>query len=58
MRLSTSFANMTVDQIFEGVTGRKTVWTKRGDEITKREVSIATEVQPKDKIKPVEKQEA
>jgi len=44
---------MTVDQIFENSTGRKTVWTKRGGDVTKREVSAVSTIHPRVKIETV-----
>lgn len=40
---------MTLGQIFEGA-NRKTVWSKRGDNVSKRVVSSATDVRPRTKI--------
>jgi hypothetical protein len=45
---------MTVDQLFEGSVGRKTVWTKRGDNVSKRDVSSLFSVRPRTKIERVE----
>ena len=44
---------MTVTQLFENTAGRKTVWTKRGDVITKREVSAIHSILPRNKIETV-----
>jgi hypothetical protein len=44
---------MTVDQIFENAGTRKTVWTKRGDTVSKRDVSAVSSVKPRVKIETV-----
>ena len=44
---------MTVTQLFENMAGRKTVWTKRGGEVTKREASTILSVRPRNKIETV-----
>jgi len=44
---------MTIDQIFESTMGRKTVWSKRGNEISKREVSAVSTIVPRKQIKTV-----
>lgn len=43
---------MTLGQIFEGV-NRKTVWTKRGGEVSKRSVVPETDVRPRTKIETI-----
>ena len=48
---------MTVDQLFEGTTPRKTVWTKRGDDLSKREVQCpSSSVNPRVKFEKVKAQ--
>ncbi len=44
---------MTVDQLFENTATRKTVWTKRGDQVSKREVCADSTVRPRVKIEPI-----
>lgn len=44
---------MTVEQIFENAGTRKTVWTKRGDQVSKREVAAVSTVKPRIKIETV-----
>lgn len=44
---------MTIDQIFESSASRKTVWSKRGEEISKREVSAVSNIQPRKSIEVV-----
>jgi len=44
---------MTVNQIFENAGARKTVWTKRGDQVSKREVSTVSSVKPRVKIEAI-----
>ena len=44
---------MTVGQLFETSVGRKTVWTKRGENISKREVSSVFSIRGGSKIDPV-----
>jgi hypothetical protein len=41
---------MTIDQIFEGLNGKKTIWSKRGDEVTKREETAVSNIRPRNKI--------
>lgn len=43
---------MTIDQIFECMGGRKTIWTKRGDQVSKRSVNAAS-LSPRRKISTV-----
>ncbi len=43
---------MTVSQIFECSIGRKTVWAKRGEEISKRSVMPVSTIQSRTKIEP------
>lgn len=44
---------MTVNQLFENSATRKTVWTKRGDQVSKREVSAVSSVRPRVKIETI-----
>ena len=41
---------MTVDQIFESNVARKVIWTKRGEDVTKRTVSTLSSLTPKTTI--------
>ena len=44
---------MTIGQLFENLGGRKTVWTKRGDTVSKREVSAVSTITPRKKIETI-----
>lgn len=44
---------MTIDQIFETFGGRKTIWTKRGDTVSKREVLAISTITPRKRIETV-----
>ena len=44
---------MTIGQLFETLGGRKTVWSKRGDTVSKREVSAVSTITPRKKIETV-----
>ena len=44
---------MTIGQLFEALGCRKTVWTKRGGEMSKREVSAVSTITPRKKIETI-----
>lgn len=44
---------MTIGQLFETLGGRKTVWTKRGGDLSKREVSAVSSITPRKKIETI-----
>lgn len=43
---------MTIDQIFESNMSKKVIWTKKGDNVSKRTVSSLFAITPKTTIEP------
>jgi len=43
---------MTIDQIFEASMSRKVIWTKKGENVSKRTVSSLSSIMPKTQIEP------
>ena len=56
MRKIVGFVTMTVREIFENMAGRKTVWTKRGNEVSKREVMTVSTIRPRSKLEVVKQE--
>lgn len=56
MSFGASFITMTVDQLFEQSGPKKKVWTKRGGEISKRDITPVTTISSRTKIEPKGKQ--